>query len=172
MAVVLMQKGEQDVSEEKKKGPGGRPTKYRQSIARAICIRLMLGESLNVICRRAGYPSKTSVFTWLTKYPEFLDQYQRAREIQQEHHLDEMLEIADDGSNDWMEKFNREGESIGWQLNGEHVQRSKLRVDTRKWIMERMASKRFGQKQAIDHTSSDKSMTPTRIEIVAPSPKT
>lgn len=55
-----------------------------------------------------------------------------------------MLEIADDASNDWMERTGKDGESIGWQLNGEHVNRSKLRIDTRKWVMERMAPKRFG----------------------------
>lgn len=63
-----------------------------------------------------------------------------------------MLEIADDASNDWMERTGKDGESIGWQLNGEHVNRSKLRIDTRKWIMERMAPKTYGSKQEISHT--------------------
>lgn len=130
----------------------GRPTKYRQSLGRAICLRLMLGQSLNEICRLDKYPSKTSVFSWLQKYPQFLNQYRHAREVQQETHLDEILEIADDGSNDWMERTGRAGESLGWQVNGEHVQRSKLRVDTRKWVMERMAAKTYGNKQSIDHT--------------------
>lgn len=140
--------------------PAGRPSKYRESVAKAICIRLALGESLNEICRRDGYPSKVTVISWLHKNDKFLNQYQRAREAQQEHHLDEMLEIADNASNDWMERFDKDGESIGWHLNGDHVQRSKLRIDTRKWIMERMAPKRFGSKQEIDHKSSDGSMTP------------
>lgn len=145
---------------EKKKRPMGRPTKYRQSVARGICLRLMLGQSLNEICRKNQYPTKTTVFTWLQKYPEFLDQYRYAREIQQETHLDDLLEIADDGTNDWMERLDRDGESAGWVLNGEHVNRSKLRIDTRKWVMERMASKRYGTKTNIDHTSSDRSMSP------------
>ena len=143
---------------------GGRPTKYRQSLARAICIRLMLGQSLNEICKRRAYPSKVTVFVWLQKHPEFVNQYRHAREVQQESHIDEIMEISDDGSNDWMERTGKDGESIGWQLNGDHVQRSKLRVDTRKWVMERMAPKLYGSKQAVDHTSSDRSMTPTGFD--------
>lgn len=152
-------------------GKRGRPTKYRDSVARGICIRLMLGQSLNEICKLKQYPSKVTVFAWLHKNERFLNQYRYAREIQQESHLDEMFEIADDASNDWMERTGKDGESVGWQLNGEHVNRSKLRIDTRKWVMERMAPKQYGNKQSIDHQSSDGSMSqkPTKIELVAPS---
>lgn len=138
----------------------GRPTKYKDSLARGICIRLMMGQSLNEICKLPQYPSRVTVYSWLSKNETFLNKYRAAREIQQEHHLDEMLEIADDGSNDWMERTGKNGESVGWQLNGEHVQRSKVRVDTRKWIMERMAPKTYGSKQQVDHTSSDGTMSP------------
>ena len=85
--------------------------------------------------------------------------------MQQETHLDEIMEISDDSTNDYMERMGKGGESAGWQLNAEHVQRSKLRIDTRKWVMERMAAKVYGQKQAIDHTSSDSSMTPARTTL-------
>lgn len=138
--------------------PAGRPTKYRDRVARGICLRLMLGESLRSICSRKLYPSKVTVLTWLHKHPEFLAQYTQAREMQQEHYLDEMFEIADDASNDWMERHDKEGNNIGWQLNGEHVNRSRLRVDTRKWVMERMAAKKYAPRKNIDHSSSDGSM--------------
>ena len=139
----------------------GRPTKYRESLARAICLRLMLGQSLNEICRLDRYPAKVTVCRWLASREDFCNQYARAREIQQEHYLDETIEIADDGSNDWMERTGKDGECIGYQVNGEHVSRSKLRIETRRWIMERLAAKKYGSKQAIDHTSSDGSMTPS-----------
>ena len=61
-----------------------------------------------------------------------------------------MLDIADDAANDWME---REGEnSQGWQLNGEHVQRTRLRLDTRKWIAARLAPKKYGDKVDVEHS--------------------
>lgn len=132
----------------------GRPTKYRESVAKAICLRLMMGESLNKICKLDNYPKKTTVYRWIIEKPEFRDKYESAREMQQEHYLDEMLEIADDTSEDFVETEK------GVTFDREHVQRSKLRIESRRWIMERLAPKRYGQKQAIDHSSSDGSMVP------------
>lgn len=153
--------------------PAGRPTKYKEKIANLICTRLALGDSLNAICKKKIYPSKSTVYLWLLNHPEFSDNYRRARELQAETYLDEMIEIADDGTNDWMERKNKEGEIIGWALNGEHVQRSKLRVDTRRWNMERMAPKKYMPQSKIDHTSTDGSMSqnPSVIQLVSPDDK-
>jgi terminase small subunit-like protein len=59
---------------------------------------------------------------------------------------DDLLEIADDGRNDWVEKRNAAGEVIGWTVNGEHIQRSRARLETRKWLMSKRAPKRYGDK--------------------------
>jgi hypothetical protein len=59
---------------------------------------------------------------------------------------DEVLEIADDGSNDWMDKEAKSGRLMR-TLDHEHVQRSRLRVDARQWLMERFAPDRFGPRQ-------------------------
>lgn len=133
---------------------GGRPTKYKWSTAKAICLRLMCGESLKSICKRDLYPSHVTVLSWTLKYPEFLNQYTQARELQQELLYDELFEIADDSSRDTIETEQ------GTKVDYEHINRSRLRIDTRKWVMERMASKKYGQRQAIDHKSSDGSMSP------------
>ena len=62
--------------------------------------------------------------------------------------FEEMIDIADNATNDWME---RQGEkSSGWVLNGDHVQRSRLMIDTRKWMLAKMQPKKYGEK--IDHT--------------------
>jgi hypothetical protein len=78
---------------------------------------------------------------------------------------DELMEIADDGRNDWMERHGEE--DPGWQVNSEHIQRSRLRVDARKWTLSKVLPKIYGDKQEIDHKSSDGSMTPSRVELVA-----
>ena len=131
-----------------------RPSIYTQWKARAICMRLMDGESLRSICGIKGYPSRRTVLYWLTSNDEFLRQYTQAREIQQELLYEEMFEIADDASNDWMEKQDREGSNIGWKENGDSVNRSRLRIDARKWAMERMAPKKYNPKQKIEHTGN------------------
>jgi hypothetical protein len=74
----------------------------------------------------------------------------RAREEQADYFAEEILEIADDATNDWMERRDREGNNIGWQENGEAMQRSRLRVDARKWLMSKMAPKKYGEKSTVD----------------------
>lgn len=135
--------------------PIGRPSKFSPECAAAICLRLTEGESLRAICSDAEMPSKVTVLNWLSdgKHPEFLAQYARARESQADALVEECLEIADDGTNDWMERRSEAekgaGVNTGWVLNGEHVQRSRLRVDTRKWWAARLAPKKYGDKVAL-----------------------
>lgn len=124
----------------------GRPSDFTQETADIICERLADGESLRAICISDDMPSKTSVFRWLASNEAFRDQYARAREAQADHLADEILEISDDGTNDWMERQGEDGKSVGWQLNGEHVQRSRLRVDSRKWYASKVAPKKYGEK--------------------------
>ena len=61
---------------------------------------------------------------------------------------DELNEIADDGRNDWMTVTRRDGSEIE-VANNEVLQRSRLRVDTRKWIMSKILPKRYGDKLAV-----------------------
>ena len=59
--------------------------------------------------------------------------------------FEELLDIADDGANDWLKNKN------GLMLNKEVVLRSRLRVDTRKWYLSKVLPKKFGEK--LDLTS-------------------
>lgn len=129
----------------------GRPSSYSDATASIICIRIAEGESLRSICADEDMPSKTTVLNWLADkgHSQFLAQYARAREAQADALVEECLEIADEASNDWMERKGPDGQSLGWQLNGEHVQRSKLRVDTRKWWAARLAPKKYGERQQV-----------------------
>ena len=90
-------------------------------------------------------PGKTTVLRWLDENEEFRDQYARAREAQADHYADEIIEIADDATNDFMERKRKDG-SLETVLDGENIQRSRLRVDARKWLMARMAPKKYGSR--------------------------
>ncbi|PZU22213.1 MAG: terminase small subunit protein [Shinella sp.] len=135
--------------------PAGRPTDYTQEIADVICERLAEGESLRTICAEEGMPHKATVFRWLAKHDQFATIYAHAREIQAEVLADELVEISDDGTNDWMERKNEDGETIGWRENGEAMRRSQLRISTRQWIAERMLPKKYGAKIQAEHTGKD-----------------
>jgi hypothetical protein len=98
-------------------------------------------------------PAKSTVLAWLTddEKSAFRTKYAQAREIQADGFVDEMVEIADDGTNDWMEKKNAEGASLGWQENGEVLRRSQLRIATRQWIAEKLKPKKYGAKVELEH---------------------
>jgi len=64
---------------------------------------------------------------------------------------DEIVEIADDGSNDWMQRRLKDG-SDETVMDHEHVSRSRLRVDTKKWLLSKLAAKTYGDK--VQHTGA------------------
>lgn len=120
----------------------GRPSKYSEKTAETICKRLIEGESLRTICKDKAIPAMSTVCGWLaTLEHPFLEHYAHARQIQAEMFADEMMDIADNGTNDYME--TKDGID---KYNGDAIQRSKLRVDTRKWISSKLLPKKYGDK--------------------------
>lgn len=128
----------------------GRPSSYCAETAVTICARLASGESLRTICGDEDMPGLTTVYRWLADNEDFRDQYARAREDQADTLADEILEISDDGRNDWMKRNAEEG--AGWAINGEHINRSRLRVDARKWIAAKLKPKKYGERITQEHT--------------------
>jgi hypothetical protein len=121
---------------------------YPASTRQEICRRLADGESLRKICSSEGMPSKWTVLEWLAKDEEFAAQYARARELQAELYLDEIIAISDDSALD----TEIDPETGAERTNHEVVARAKLRVDTRKWAMSKMAPKKYGDKIQNEHT--------------------
>jgi len=126
--------------------PPIRQSEFSQDVADRICERLADGESLRRICRDETMPAKSTVFKWLRNEPAFADQYARAREAQADTLADEIVEIADDGTNDYMAEKEEED---GFRYNGDAVARSKLRVDARKWVAAKLKPKVYGDKTLI-----------------------
>ena len=142
----------------------GRPSEYTQETADEICEQLARGVSLKTVCKAESMPCEKTVFNWFRVYPEFLQQYERAKEESADALAEEIIDIADDGSNDWMLR-NRKGHE-SWELNGEHVQRSRLRVDSRKWIASKLKPKKYGERNTTELTGK------VTAEVVWPLPKT
>ena len=118
---------------------------YSDEVGEAICVRLIEGESLREICEDPDLPSQRTVYRWLAVERTFWQLYARAREAQMDRWSDEIEEIADDASNDYNERTGKDGE-VERVLDPEAVQRSKLRIDTRKWVMSKLAARRYGDK--------------------------
>lgn len=125
---------------------GGRPTDYSKEVCDSVCLLLAEGLSLRKICAMDEMPAKPTVFRWLALYPEFRDQYAQAKEQGALVWAEEILEIADDASNDYMEQLDDQGKAAAWKFMGENVQRSRLRVDSRKWLLSKLLPKKYGDK--------------------------
>lgn len=134
----------------------GRPSLYSQELTDRICERLAQGESLREICRDVDMPDRITVLRWLRKYPLFRNQYAEARDDQADYMADEILDIADNSANDYMVRQRADG-SEDEAVNHDNINRSRLRVDARKWLMARLAPHKYGDRQVVDHISSDDS---------------
>lgn len=141
---------------------------YSREMGDAICEGIAQGQSLRAICKAEGMPAVPTVCLWLARNPEFAEQYARAREQQADVLAEETLEIADDGKNDWM--VNNDPDNPGYKLNGEHVQRSRLRVDARKWFASKVAPKKYGEKVEQTVTATGTFVHEIRETIVDPKP--
>ena len=123
----------------------GAPSTYTPELAAAICEHIAAGKSLRTIAALDGMPAQSTIMVWLDgKHPDFTEQYARAREAQADKLAEEILSIADDGRSDTY--LDAEGNE---KTDNEAIQRSKLRVDTRKWLASKMAPKKYGDKVAI-----------------------
>lgn len=141
--------------EEKKRG---RPEIYTQELADRVCQRIAEGYSMRTVCKPDDMPAMSTLFKWIREKPEFSQQYTKATEERTEAMAEDMLDIADDGSNDLM--TIQKGKEEYTVENKEVTNRSRLRVDTRKWLMSKMKPKKYGDK--LDVTSDGK-VLPTPI---------
>ena len=123
----------------------GRPTKYTAKLSDNICAKLSEGQSLRTVCKSDDMPCKATIFSWLRTNESFLDQYTRAKQESADALTDEMLDIADDSTNDYMMKQGEDGSEYE-ALNAEHIQRSRLRIETRKWLSSKLKPKKYGDK--------------------------
>jgi len=120
----------------------GRPSLYSEELADSICEQIVTGKSLVSILKQEGMPSYTQVMKWLDTKEEFADKYARAKAAQADYLADELMEIADNDSLDI--GFTDDGKPF---VKGENIQRSRLRVDTRKWIASKLKPKKYGDYQ-------------------------
>lgn len=127
----------------------GALVKFNETVADQICGRMAEGETLRQICRDAAMPARSTVYRWLSKNPPFADQYARAREALVESWADEIIDIADDGTTDYITKVGRNGAEYE-AVDQEHIQRSRLRVDARRWLLSKLNPGQYGDHMEVD----------------------
>jgi hypothetical protein len=120
-----------------------------------ICKRLAEGEPLRAICRDEHMPSWQAVYQWMDADEDFARRIAHARNLGHDAIAESALEIADDGRNDWMDRLDKDQVPIGYQLNGDHVQRSKLRIETRLKLLAKWNPKKYGERTAMELTGAN-----------------
>lgn len=135
---------------------------YTPELAEMILGELASGKSLRRICRESQiFPAEATVRSWATEdYDGFSARYARAKEQGLDSMLDETLDIADDGQNDFLDagdgkvRFDREA-----------VSRSELRVKTRQWYMKVTNPNKFGDKTDVT-TGGEKIAAPSQSVVL------
>lgn len=137
--------------------------KEKKRIKQELCERISEGEPLRAICREEGMPTWRTVYLWREEDKEFDTLIARARHIGFDAIAEDVLLIAD---------TPEIGEIITEKESGREVRREdmlghrKLKIDARLKLLAKWDPKRYGER--VDIVSSDASMSPSKIEIVAP----
>jgi hypothetical protein len=112
-----------------------RPSEYTEEIGIKICKLMTAGMSLRKICELEEMPCKQTVYDWMWRFEPFLERYVRAREAQMEAYAEELTDLADNAS-----------------LTAEAINKARLQIDTRKWLMSKLKAKKYGDHATLEHT--------------------
>lgn len=123
----------------------GRPTLFNEDVAGRFLELIAEAKSVPTAAEAVGVAGRT-VFKWLADNEEFRQAYARAKEAAADFIVEQMLEIADDARNDFVE--SDKGHIV---LDTEAVMRSRLRIDTRKWLAGKLKPKKYGDHVDVNH---------------------
>lgn len=124
----------------------GRPSLYTEEIAQHLIDGLSRGLSLSSLCREEGMPAVPTVLRWAQEDREgFSERYTSARALGYQALADQLQDISDDSEGDIDNKMA--------------VQRDRLRVDTRKWLLSKMLPDTYGDNSQVKHEHVQQAQT-------------
>ena len=141
-----------DAQTELKKHAIGRPSSYDPVVAEKICELLSDGIPLREICRMEGMPPWRNIYFWMARDEDLSAHIARAREMGYDNIAEECLDIADNSTNDWMDREFRNAHGkieVERVADTEHIQRSKLRIETRLKLLAKWKPEKYGEKTII-----------------------
>lgn len=130
--------------------------KEKQRIMNYVCARMMTGQSLREILSSDEYQSgknctvvnRSTIYN-ICKNQPYADQYATAKTIRHDELFEQLMDIANENNAD-VETYKDKSGKTRIRINGEVVQRSKLKIDTIKWMLGVLNPDRFGNKQKLD----------------------
>ncbi len=141
------------------KGSPGYPPEVVEHMKKRVLEEIEKGKSLRRVLREDDdleFPSAPYIFQWLNPDhknfdTDFAEQYSWACSVREDKLFEETLEIADDSSHDTI--YREDGSEM---INSEWVQRSKIRISTRQWMLGKMRPKKYGDRLTNVHEGGDK----------------
>ena len=115
-----------------------RPTKKTPEVIQRLLDGIADGVTLRALCREDGMPNWRTVYDWIEADAELAAQVARARELGFDAIAEDVFDIAD-----------------GTRAISEHVQLSKMRIDTRLKLLACWNPKKYGSKATVDVGNKD-----------------
>lgn len=113
----------------------GRTPQQRADIARQVFAGMRSGLSAFAACQKAGIP-QSSFGRWVDEDPTLAEEYARAREDLVEYIANQTIELADAPV----------GTTDSGTTDSGAVAKQRLQVDTRKWLLSKLAPRKYGDK--------------------------
>ena len=155
------------------KGPA---SVYTEDLGKRICDELAEGRTLRSVCEAGEMPSEVTIRRWAIDLDHpFSAQYTRARAVGYHKMADDLIDISDGKSVAWTEA-DADAEDKASDRDGpkDAVQRDRLRIETRKWLLSKALPKIYGDKIEVggkDGGPIQHAVEVTRIERIVVDPK-
>lgn len=124
-----------------------RPSDVTMQIIEELLERMATGETVSRITSDLHMPPWLYIWLWLRdpKHAKFKEVFDQAEEAQFHRMAGETLDISDDSTKDYIEIKNSNGKVMRRIPNQELVNRSRLRVETRRWLLAKRLPKIYGE---------------------------
>ncbi len=136
---------------------------YSDALADEVCLAVENNaKGLRALCKEnKHWPPASTLRLWMKSNPYFAVHYARAKESQVENLVEEIIEISDDESKDFIE--TSDGQVV---FNNVALGRARLRTDNRKWIASKLLPKIYGDKKEEKENDKNDFVSMNRDKIV------
>ena len=140
------------------------PVRYTRAKADAVLARLRAGFVLTTAVAEPDTPCLGTIMRWFREDVDgFTARYKEAQQDRLVRWAEEIIQIADDVSQDFISVYDEEGKERR-VFNIGNIHRAKLRIESRRWMLERLDPERFGSNKTTNVSVS----TNTTVNATVP----
>lgn len=127
------------------------PKIYSPDMGKEICYKIATSSKTlkDLIKENPHWPCRSTILDWRRELEDFRIMYYKARQDQIESFIDDLIQIADDKSND----YRIEGGKV--VFDSSHVKRADLQIRTRQWLASKLYPRIYGDSLYPDPTKKE-----------------